>query len=85
MAIILQRAIAANVPGLHGGIQAMAALSQEQRAQTAPALAAPFGTTFWVAVGLIGAALVPALLLPRLRHRNEDTAAVLASETKVAA
>jgi EmrB/QacA subfamily drug resistance transporter len=85
MAIILQRAIAANVPGLHGGIQAMATLSQEQRAQAAPALADAFGTTFWVAVGLIGAALVPALLLPRLRHRNEDTAAVPAAETKVAA
>jgi EmrB/QacA subfamily drug resistance transporter len=85
MAIILQRAIAANVPGLHGGIQAMAALSQEQRAQAAPALADAFGTTFWVAVGLIGAALVPALFLPRLRHRNEDTAAVPAAETKVAA
>jgi len=85
MAIILQRAIVANVPGLHGGIQAMAALSQEQRAQAAPALAEAFGTTFWVAVGLIGAALVPALLLPRLRHRNEDTAAVPAAETKVAA
>jgi len=85
MAIILQRAIAANVPGLHGGIQAMAALSQEQRAQTAPALADAFGTTFWVAVGLIGAALVPALLLPRLRHRNEDTAAVPAAETEGAA
>ena len=83
MAIILQRAIAANVPGLHGGIQAMAALSQEQRTQAAPALADAFGTTFWVAVGLIGAALVPALLLPRLRHRNEDTAAVLAAETEV--
>jgi EmrB/QacA subfamily drug resistance transporter len=85
MAIILQRAIAANVSGLHGGIQAMASLSQEQRAQAAPALADAFGTTFWVALGLIGAALVPALLLPRLRHRNEDTAAVPAAETKVAA
>ena len=27
-----------------------------------------FGTTFWVAFGLVATALVPALLLPRLQH-----------------
>jgi hypothetical protein len=31
---------------------------------TAAALADAFGTTFWVAAGLIAIALVPALLLP---------------------
>ena len=72
MAIILQRTITANLPGLHGGIQGMAALSEAQRAHAAPALADAFGTTFWVGVGLIALALVPALLLPRLR-REEPT------------
>jgi EmrB/QacA subfamily drug resistance transporter len=84
MAIILQRAISASVPGVPGGIQGLAALSQERRTQVAPALADAFGTTFWVAVGLIGAALVPALLLPRLRHGAEGTATAQAAETKVA-
>jgi MFS family permease len=36
-----------------------------QRAIAAPALADAFGASFWVAVGLIAAALLPALLLPR--------------------
>jgi EmrB/QacA subfamily drug resistance transporter len=65
LAIILQRTISANLPGLDGGIQAMASLSSTERAQAAPALAHAFGSTFWVAVGLIGAAMVAALLLPR--------------------
>ncbi len=65
LAIILQRAIAANVPHFQGGIQGMAALSRQPHA--APLLANAFGTTFWVAVGLIAAGLAPALLLPRTR------------------
>jgi EmrB/QacA subfamily drug resistance transporter len=36
-------------------------------ARTAPAVADAFGTTFWVAFALVAAALVPALMLPRLR------------------
>ena len=36
----------------------------------ADALAGAFGTTFWVAAGLIAAAVVPALLLPRARHQT---------------
>ena len=35
----------------------------------AAALAGAFGTTFWVAAGLIAVAVVPALLLPRARHQ----------------
>jgi hypothetical protein len=38
---------------------------------TAPADA--FGTTFWLAVGLIGACLVPALLLPRFGKTSAAT------------
>jgi EmrB/QacA subfamily drug resistance transporter len=74
LAIVLQREIAANLPSTHGSIQAIAALNQAQRPTTAPALANAFGASFWVAVGLIAAALVPALLLPRLprpQHANQ--------------
>jgi EmrB/QacA subfamily drug resistance transporter len=63
-AIVLQHSVTANLPGHHGGIQALTAPPPGQQASAAP-LAAAFGTTFWVAVGLIAAALVPALLLPR--------------------
>ena len=67
-AIILQHTITANLPGHRGGTAAIATLSQHAPVHTAAALAAAFGTTFWVAVGLIAAALVPALLLPRPRR-----------------
>jgi len=38
------------------------------------ALAGAFGTTFWVAAGLIALAVVPALLLPRSRRADEANA-----------
>jgi EmrB/QacA subfamily drug resistance transporter len=63
LAIVLQRAIGADVPSFTGGIQGVGTFSQ--RPQTAPQLAHAFGTTFWIAVGLIAASLAPALLLPR--------------------
>jgi MFS family permease len=65
LAIILQRAITANIPDFHGGIQGVGALSRQP--QAASLIADAFGATFWVAVGLIAAGLVPALLLPRIR------------------
>ena len=74
LAIVLQRTIAANLPGHHGSIQGLTALSQHQRAHAAPALADAFGTSFWVAVGLMALAMVPALLLPRLPRRHEAAA-----------
>jgi EmrB/QacA subfamily drug resistance transporter len=42
--------------------------------RSAPALADAFGTTFWVAFGLVATALGPALLLPRLRARPRTDA-----------
>ena len=69
LAIVLQRAIAANVPDFRGGIQGLATLSQH--AQARPVLADAFGTTFWVAVALMAAALVPALLLPSVRAEHQ--------------
>jgi EmrB/QacA subfamily drug resistance transporter len=83
LAIVLQRAIAAEAPSLDGGIQAMAGLSPEARSQIAPALADAFGTAFWVAFALIAAALVPALLLPR-RRREEAVPLVAAEERRAA-
>jgi EmrB/QacA subfamily drug resistance transporter len=72
LAIILQRAISANIPGFKGGIQGIASLSEQP--QTTTQIADAFGTTFWVAAGLIAAAFVPALLLPRLQEREAGAA-----------
>ncbi len=69
LAIILQRVIAADIHDFHGGIEGMAALSRQPH--TTHLLAGAFGTTFWVAVGLIAAALVPALLLPGARSAQQ--------------
>jgi len=74
MAIVLQRAIADSLPALHGGIAGLARLSAQQREAVAPQLAHAFATTFWVAVGLIAAAVLPALLLTRARPRQERPA-----------
>jgi EmrB/QacA subfamily drug resistance transporter len=82
LAIILQRAIAANLPDLHNGLLALATLSPSKRASAAPALADAFSTTFWVAVALIAATIVPALLLPR-PSREEKRAAKMTPEAGV--
>jgi EmrB/QacA subfamily drug resistance transporter len=63
LAVTLQRAMAAALPGFHGGIAQAGALAAA-RAGVLPGLAHAFGVTFWVALVLTGAALVPALLLP---------------------
>jgi hypothetical protein len=74
LAVVLQRSIATNLPGLDGGIGALAGLSPEERSDAAPALAHAFGTTFWVAFGLVAAAFLPALLLPRIRRQRAHDA-----------
>src|SRR5262249_8274520 len=76
LAIILQRTIEANAPGLNGGVTGLGSLPPQQRARLTRTIAAAFGTTFWVAVVLAAAALVPALLLPRRDRREERTVAV---------
>jgi EmrB/QacA subfamily drug resistance transporter len=70
LAIVLQRTIAANLPGFDGGVAELAGLPERGRTHVAPALADAFGATFWVAFALVLTALVPALLLPRLRPRH---------------
>jgi hypothetical protein len=47
------------------GIEGLSALSPAAREEAAPALASAFGTTLWIAIALIGVALLPALLLPK--------------------
>jgi EmrB/QacA subfamily drug resistance transporter len=71
LAVVLQRAIHANISGFHGGISQAAALIQRDPEHAAPAIVDAFGTTFWVAFALTAAALVPALLLPSVRPRQE--------------
>ena len=82
LAVVLQRAIAANVPDLHDGIQALATLTPARRAGIAPQLADAFGTTFWVAAGLIAATIVPAVLLPRPHRAEEPAGAAGAGEVR---
>src|SRR5262249_20842967 len=64
LAVVLQRTIAANVGGFHGGIGQAAALAENDPQHKAPAIADAFGPTFWLAFALTAAALVPALFLP---------------------
>ena len=64
LAVVLQRAMTAQLSGFHGGIGQAAALAARRPETTTPALAHAFGTTFWVAFGLTALALVPALFLP---------------------
>jgi EmrB/QacA subfamily drug resistance transporter len=72
-AIALQRSITAKLPGHTDGLQAIAALSRHSGTHAASALASAFGLTFWAAVVLTAAALIPALLLPR-RPRSYQAA-----------
>ncbi len=68
LAVVLQRAIASNLPDFHGGLAQAGALAARSPGHVRPALANAFGTTFWVALGLAVVALVPALLLPERRR-----------------
>jgi EmrB/QacA subfamily drug resistance transporter len=75
LAVVLQRTIAANLDGFHGGIGQAAARAAADPVHAAPAIADAFGTTFWVAVGLTVAAFIPAALLPRRKHEAAEAAA----------
>jgi MFS family permease len=85
LAIVLQRTIAGNVHGLHGGIQAIATLPAAEQAHVLPGVSAAFGTGFWVALALIAAALVPTLLLPRpVREQERSTREPVAVQREAA-
>jgi EmrB/QacA subfamily drug resistance transporter len=83
LAIILQRVIASNVPDFGGGIQGLGALSR--RPDATPLLADAFGTTFWVAAGLTAAARVPALFLPQVSPKGEESRAAERPDERAAA
>jgi EmrB/QacA subfamily drug resistance transporter len=86
LAITLQRTITSSLPNVHGGIQALAAFPPARQAQTAASLAAAFANTFWVAVALTAAALIPAFLLPKRAPRHDVVAeAEPADESRAAA
>ena len=65
LAVVLQRAIRGELPRFHGGLAQAGALAARDPEHAPAALASAFGTTFWFALGLTVAALVPALLLPK--------------------
>jgi EmrB/QacA subfamily drug resistance transporter len=72
LAVVLQRALRAQLPDVDGGLRGVGAIAQQRHDQVAPALADAFGTAFWVALALIAAALIPALLLPRRGEHVAD-------------
>ena len=61
LTVVLQRQIVAEIPGGTGDLGAL----RGGAAAAAEPLAAAFGTTFWVALGLTALALIPAYFLPR--------------------
>ena len=73
LAVVLQRAIGAEVPSLAGGLDGIDRLPAAAMARVLPLLAHAFDTAFWVALALTAAALVPALLLGP-RHRTRASA-----------
>ena len=69
LAVVLQRAIRSELPSFHGGLAQAGPLAARDPEHAPAALASAFGTTFWVALGLTVASLVPAVLLPRKMDR----------------
>jgi EmrB/QacA subfamily drug resistance transporter len=68
LAVVLQRAIAADAPGL--GATALAPLPPGTRTAVADALAHAFDQAFWVAFALMAVAIAPALFLPGAAKRT---------------
>jgi MFS family permease len=85
LAIILRRTIAANVHGLHGSLEAIAALPAAERSRALHGLSSVFATSFWVALALIASAVVPALLLPRPAREQELANPETTAEPRAAA
>ena len=64
LAVGLQRAMRAELPGFNGGLAEANALAARAPARFGPPLAQAFGTTFWIAFALTAVGLGVALLLP---------------------
>jgi EmrB/QacA subfamily drug resistance transporter len=65
LAVVLQRAMRAELARLHDGLSQAAALAEHHPVRVPPLLANAFGTTFTVALVLTVVSLLPAFLLPR--------------------
>jgi EmrB/QacA subfamily drug resistance transporter len=65
LAVVLQRGMASELPGVHNGLSSAGAQARHDPAEVPPLLAHAFGTTFTVALALAAVSLVPAFLLPR--------------------
>jgi EmrB/QacA subfamily drug resistance transporter len=64
LAIILQRGIADRLAAVPGGLAGLAQLTVQRQSELTPAVADAFAAAFWVALGLMALALLPALFLP---------------------
>ena len=64
LAVVLQQAVTARLPGFHGGI-AQAGRLAAASPRAAAALAQAFGVSFTVALAITALALIPTALLPR--------------------
>ncbi|MFC5187910.1 DHA2 family efflux MFS transporter permease subunit [Actinomadura harenae] len=79
LAVVLSQQLTANIPaaarGASGGNTLGGGIPEALRPLLAPHLATAFSTTFWVALVLGAALIVPALLLPHRGRRTQDDAA----------
>ena len=64
LAIVLQRGVTDRLAAVPGGLGGLAQLPLPQRLALAEPLAGAFAGAFWVALGVMALALLPALLLP---------------------
>jgi EmrB/QacA subfamily drug resistance transporter len=82
LAVLLQQALTARLPGFHGGIGQAGALAAASPHATS-AVAGAFGVSFAVALAISALALIPAALLPR-RRRDAGTPAEATHEKETA-
>ena len=72
LAVLLQQALSARLPGFHGGIGQAGRLAAASP-HAASAVAHAFGFSFAVALAISALALIPTALLPRHRRDGEGT------------
>jgi hypothetical protein len=72
LAVVLQRALTARLPGFHGGIAQAGALAGAS-ARSAAAASGAFATAFAVALAICVLAMVPAMFLPGRAATTADS------------
>src|SRR4051794_1312731 len=75
LTVVLERRIAANIPGATGSLGALRQGGGASAARLAEPLAHAFGQTFWWAFGMTALAFIPAAFLPRRPARELAAAA----------